>query len=285
MPVYPGALSTFNYLVEDYFGQGLPASPVFKRIMPEDFDPAIEPSLVKIRGCGSRDLVAIKRGLLKADLKVAYSVPSDDIMNFLHHVVDCFALSISVLDEGPSELVDLRYVSAVIDRATVSCSIEDVLKAECDLMAQDVNGFSAKPEGATYNLLGGTISWADVKVQKGAADGSGLVDFEVVTDFKFTIANNLKRIGVLRTTNPTRPKYITPRQRDLTGELTCTFENKDQYYAAADGAFSLKFDLSAGKYFLFKNCQWEKVSSPRKPDDIISLKLGFTAQSFSDSEA
>jgi len=229
--------------------------------------------------------VAIKRGLLKADLKVAYPVPSDNIMDFLHHVVDCFALSISVLDEGPTELVDVRYVSALIDKATVSCSLEDVLRAECDLMAQDVNGYSEKPTDATYNLLSGAVSWADVKVLKGDADGSNLQAFDMVTDFKFTIANNLKRIGVLRATNPTKPKYIAPRQRDLSGELTCTFENKDQYYAAADGAFSLKFDLSAGKFFLFKNCQWEKVSTPRRPDDIISMKLGFTAQTFSDSEA
>ena len=230
MPYYPGALSTFNYIVESYFGAGLPVTPVFQRIMPDDIDPGVDPALVKIRGCGTRDLVAIKRGLLKADLKVAYPIPSDNIMDFLHHVVDCFALSISVLDEGPTELVDVRYVSALIDKATVSCSLEDVLRAECDLMAQDVNGYSEKPTGATYNLLGGAVSWADVKVLKGDADGSNLQAFDMVTDFKFTIANNLKRIGVLRATNPTKPKYIAPRQRDLSGELTCTFENKDQYY-------------------------------------------------------
>ena len=167
------------------------------------------------------------------------------------------------LMKDSTELVDVRYVSALIDKATVSCSLEDVLRAECDLMAQDVNGYSEKPTGATYNLLSGAVSWADVKVLKGRCRRlKSSVAFDMVTDFKFTIANNLKRIGVLRATNPTKAKYIAPRQRDLSGELTCTFENKDQYYAAADGAFSLKFDLSAGKYFIFKNCQWEKVSTP-----------------------
>ena len=145
-------------------------------------------------------------------------------------------------------------------------------------------GASAKPAGATYNELNGAVSWADTLVSKGDADGSNLAPFEVVTDWKFTIANNLKRVGVIRAVDPTKPKYITPLQRDLSGELTCTFENKDQYYAAADGAFSLKFDMSAGKYFLFKNCQWDKVNSVRKPTDLVSLKLSFTAQNFSDSE-
>ena len=88
-------------IVESYFGAGLPVTPpTFQRIIADNIDPGVDPALVKIRGCGTRDLVAIKRGLLKADLKVAYPVPSDNIMDFLHHVVDCFALSISVLDEG-----------------------------------------------------------------------------------------------------------------------------------------------------------------------------------------
>jgi hypothetical protein len=284
MPVYPGALSRFNYILEPYLGAPLPANPQFKTIIAEDIDPSIDTALIKVRGCGSVDLQAIKRGLLKADLKVAYPLPSDDIMGFLHHVVDGFAMTVSVLDEGPDELVDLLYSGCRIDKATVSCSIEDVLRVEYDLMAQDVTGASAKPVGATYDLLSGAVSWADVSVLKGNADGTGLQPFEVVTDWKFTIANNLKRIGVLRAQNPTKAKYIVSRQRDLYGELTCTFENKDQYYAAAEGTFSLKFDLSAGKYFLFKNCQWEKVNSPRRPDDIVSLKLGFTAQTFTDSE-
>jgi hypothetical protein len=285
MPVYAGALSRFNYILEAYLAAPLGEEPAFKTIVADDFDPAIDPALIKIRGCGTRDLVALKRGLLKPDLKVAFAVPSEDIMNFLHHVVDCYSMSISVLDEGPDELVEILYKGARIDKATVSCSLEDVLRAECDLMAVDVDSASTKIADATYTPLSGAVSWADVAVSKGAADGSNLAAFEVVTDFKFTIANNLKRIGVLRATTPTRAKYIEPRQRDLYGELTCTFENKDQYYAAAEGAFSLKFDLSAGKYFLFKNCQWDKVSSPRRPDDIIALKLGFTAESFTDSEA
>jgi hypothetical protein len=284
MPVYPGALSAFNYIVEAYLGAPLPENPQFKTLTADNIDPGIDPALIKVRGCGSRDLIALKRGLLKADLKVSYPLPSDSIMDFLHHVVDGFAMTVSVLDEGPDELVDLLYTGARIDKATVSCSLEDVLRADCELMAQDVTGASVKPAGASYSLLSGAVSWADVQVQKGNADGTGLQPFEVVTDWKFTIANNLKRVGVLRAQNPTKAKYIVPRQRDLYGELTCTFENKDQYYAAAEGGFSLRFDLSAGKYFLFKNCQWDKVNSIRRPDDIVSLKLGFTAQTFSDSE-
>jgi hypothetical protein len=285
MPAYPGSLSKFNYILEDYFGAPLPTNPTFKTLTTDNVEPSIDTALIKRHGCGTRDLTALKRGMLKADLKVAYPLPSDDIMNFVHHVVDCFALTCTVLDEGPDELIDVLYMGSRIDKATISCSIEDILRAECDLMAQDVTGASEKPEGATYEELTGAVSWADVTVLKGNADGSGLAPFEISTDWKFTIANNLKRVGVIRAENPTKPKYLVPMQRDLYGELTCTFENKDQYYAAADGSFSLKFDLSAGKYFLFKNCQWSNVSSVRRPEDLVSMKLAFTAETFTDSEA
>ena len=262
----------------------MPATPAFKRLTADDIDPGIDPSLIKVRGCGSRDLVAVKRGLLKADLTINYPLPSDNLMDFLYHVVDCYSMTVSVLDEGPDELVDVLYTGARIDKATVSCSIEDVLRAQCILMAQDATSSNAKPVDATYDLLSGAVSWADVQVLKGDADGANLTPFEFATDWKFTIANNLKRVAVIRASNPTKAKYIVPRIRDLSGELTCTFENKDQFYAAAEGTFSLKFDLSAGKYFLFKNCMWEKVNAPRRPDDIVSMKLGFVAQSFTDSE-
>ena len=284
MPVYPGTLSKFNYILEDYLGAPLPTNPAFKTLTTDNVEPSIDTALIKRHGCGTRDLTALKRGMLKADLKIAYPLPSDDIMNFVHHVVDCFAFTCTVLDEGPDELIDVLYTGSRIDKATISCSIEDILRAECDLMAQDVTGASTKPEGATYEELAGAVSWADVAVLKGDADGSNLAPFEISTDWKFTIANNLKRVGVIRAENPTKPKYLVPMQRDLYGELTCTFENKDQYYAAADGAFSLKFDLSAGKFFLFKNCQWANVSSVRRPEDLVSLKLAFTAETFTDSE-
>lgn len=284
MPAYAGVGSKFNYILEEYLGAPLGENPAFYTLTADSIEPAIDPALVKIRGCGTRDLIALKRGLLKADLKVAYPLPSDDIMNFVYHVVDCFAMTITVLDELPDELVDLLYSGSRIDKATIGCAMEDVVRAECDLVSQDVTGASAKPTGATYNELSGAIAWSDVVISKGNADGSGLAAFEVATDWKFTIANNLKRVGVIRATNPTKPKYIVPRHRDLYGELTCTFENKDQYYAAADGAFSLKFDLSAGKFFTFINCQWATVSSVRRPEDLVSLKLGFTAESMVDSE-
>ena len=139
-PLYPGSGSKFNYILEDYLGAPLPANPAFKTFIADDIEPDIDTALVKIRGCGTRDLVSLKRGLLKAGLKVAYPLPSDDIMNFMHHVVDCFAFTISVLDEGADELVDLLYSGSVIDKAVVSCSLEDVMRAECDLISQDVTG-------------------------------------------------------------------------------------------------------------------------------------------------
>jgi hypothetical protein len=187
-------------------------------------------------------------------------------------------------DEAGTDIVDVLYSGSRIDKAILSCSIDDVLRAECNLMSQDVNAAAALIDGATWSELGGAVAFSDTALLKGGADGSNLAPFEVVTDWKFTIANNLKRVGVIRVSDPTILKYLVPRHRELSGELTCTFENKDQYYEAAAGAFSLKFDLSAGKFFTFKDCQWEKVNSVHKPEDLVSLKLAFTAESITDSE-
>ena len=288
---FAGVQSKFHYIVEDYLGAPLPtpeppATFTMYGLTPDDIEPSFDTALIKVRGCGSRDLTALKRGLLKADLKVVYAVPSDDIMSFLHHVVDCFALTCEVTDsdEAGTSIVDVLYTGSRIDKATVSCSLEDVLRAECDLIAQDVNASDALIAGAAWSELAGAVAFSDTLVSKGAADGSNPVPFEVVTDWKFTIANNLKRVGVIRVTDPTILKYLVPRHRELSGELTCTFENKDQYYEAAAGTFGLKFDLSAGKFFTFKNCQWSNVGSVRRPEDLVSLKLAFTAESMVDSE-
>jgi len=284
MPAYPGAQSKFNYRVESYFGEPLPTNPTFTQLTCDNIEPLIDTALIKVRGCGSRDLIAVKRGIVKPEIKISLPLPADDIMSFIYNVVSNFALTCHILDEGPDELVNILYSGVRIDKATISCAIEDVLRADAELIAQDVTSASTKPAGATYNEVGGAVRWEDITVQKGNADGSNLTEFNVCTDFKFSIANNLKSIGVIRSTTPTKPKYIIPKQRDLTGELNCIFENKDQYYEAASGGFSLKFNLSAGKFVLFKDCQWENVGSVRRPEDIVSLKLAFTAQSISTSE-
>jgi hypothetical protein len=116
-------------------------------------------------------------------------------------------------------------------------------------------------------------------VQRGLGDGSGLAGVERVTDWKFNIENNFKRVPVIRSTSGYLLKYLQERHRVLTGELTFEFESKQEYDdVVSDSEFSLKMGLGGTNSALFKYCKWEKVGSPTKIEDLVSLKAPFIAR-------
>ncbi|MEM3357186.1 MAG: hypothetical protein QW166_05095, partial [Candidatus Bathyarchaeia archaeon] len=116
-------------------------------------------------------------------------------------------------------------------------------------------------------------------VQRGAADGSGLTAVERITEWKFSIENNLKQVPVIRSTNGEILKFLPARHRNLTGELIFEFESKQEYDDVVnDGEFSLKFGLGGTNSALFKYCKWENVSTPTKIEDLVSLKASFVAR-------
>lgn len=167
-----------------------------------DVEPAVDPNNIKVRGIGSRDLTEIHKGLRQVNLKVAYPLPSDNVLDFLQHILTLYPQTIEVIYDKSGSIVDLRHMGCIMDKATVACSVEDVVKAAVDLIGQNLIPETAKIAGATYTDFGGVIPWSESYVQRGAADGSALVAIEEVTDWSFTIENNLKRVAVIRS-NPT----------------------------------------------------------------------------------
>jgi hypothetical protein len=94
-----------------------------------------------------------------------------------------------------------------------------------------------------------------------------------VSDWKFTIENNLKPVPVIRQSNAYLAKYLPPRHRELTGELTFEFEDKGEFEDVInDAEFSLKFGLGGSNSALFKYCRWENVQTPVRIEDLVSLK-------------
>lgn len=276
---YGGHEAKFYYIVESVYGT-TPTSPAMKGIeIVESIESGIDPSNLKLRGVGSRDLAVIKKGLRKVDVKVDYVMPSDDVLQFLQHITTGYPLSLEIVYVKGAAIVDLRYTGCRFDKATIQCSVEDVIKATVDLMGQDVVAETAKITGATYTDYGGAVPFSESYVSKGAADGTSQVTVEEITDWKFTIANNLKRVPVIRSTNGHLLKYLQEQQRDSTGELTFEFENRTEYYDVVnDSEFSLKIGLGSTKYALFKYCKWDRVASPTKIEDLVSLKAPFTAR-------
>jgi hypothetical protein len=245
----------------------------------ENIEPALDPSLIKIRGIGSRDLNTVRRGLRQVALRIAYALPSAAPIDFLQFVQSLNSASIEVFYEKASGVIDLLHKGCRMDKVTVECSIEDVVKATAELIGQDLAVGTAKIPGATYADYGGAVPYHESYVQRGAADGSGLEAVDRATDWKFTIENNLKRVPVIRSTSGYLLKYLQERHRVLTGELTFEFESKQEYDDVVnDSEFSLKFGLGGTNSALFRYCKWESVSVPTKIEDLVSLKAPFVAR-------
>ena len=279
MSVYGAHEARIYYVVETSYGV-TPTNPSMLGIATADnVEPGLDPGLIKVRGIGSRDLVTIRKGLREVGLKVNYSLPSAAPIEFLQHVQTLNSLSVEVFYEKAASIIDLVHKGCKMDKLTVECSIEDIVKASAELIGQDLAVGTAKISGATYTDHSGAVAFNESYVQRGAGDGSGLVDVERVTDWKFSVENNLKKVPVIRTTSGYLLKYLQQRHRNLSGELTFEFESKQEYDdVISDAEFSLKFGLGGSSSALFKYCKWEKVGSPTKIEDLVSLKAPFVAR-------
>lgn len=274
-----GAHEAKIYYVEETSYGVTPSNPTMLGVKAESVEPALNPSLIKVRGVGSRDLQAIKKGLRQANMKIVYPLPSDSPINFLQHVQTLNSLSTEVFYEKTSETIDLLYKGCRFDKVVVECSIEDVVKATVELVGQNVAVGTAKISGATYMDYAGAVPYFESYVQQGDANGSNLTAVERVTDWKITVENNLKRVPTIRGTEGFLLKYLPARHRNLTGELTFEFENKQEFDDVInDSEFSLKFGLGATNSALFKYCKWENVTTPTRIEDLVSLKASFAAR-------
>jgi hypothetical protein len=279
MSVYGSHEAKIYYVQESTYGV-TPTNPSMLGIATaENIEPALNPDLLKIRGIGSRDVQVLRRGLRHVDLKVAYCLPSEAPINFLQYITTLYSASIEVFYEKPSGIIDLLHKGCRMDKITVECSIEDVVKATADLIGQDLAAGTAKISGASYADYLGAVPFNESYVQRGVGDGSGLTTVERATDWKFTIENNLKRVPVIRSTSGYLLKYLQERHRVLSGELTFEFESKQEYDDVVnDSEFSLKFGLGGSNSALFKYCKWTQVGTPTKVEDLVSLKAPFVAR-------
>jgi hypothetical protein len=246
----------------------------------ESLEPTVNPSNMKLRGVGSIDLQAIKKGLRAPSLKIAYPLPSDAPINFLQYAKAELGKSLSIqllyykgAFASATDIISLLYTGCKFQRATVECGVEDVVKANAELLAQDLVAGTAKIAGANYADHAGAVPFYESYIKKDAAT------LERVTDWKFTIENNLKQVPVIRTPNGNILKYLPHRHRDLTGELVFEFESKEEFEDVInDAEFSLEFGLGGSHKAVFSNCKWENAAAPTRVEELVSLKGTFVAK-------
>jgi len=267
--VYGAHEAKVYYIEETTYGT-TPATPAMIGIgSVENVEPALNPSNIKVRGIGSRDLQFIKKGLRQVNLRILYNPYG---ITFLDYVTSLKSLSIEVFYEKTSGIISLLHKGCRMDRATVECSVESLLKVTAELIGQNVTVGTAKI-GTSYTPHEAAVPFYESYVKK------GVTTLERVSDFKFDIANNLKRVPVIRTTNGYLLKYLPERHRQLSGEVTFDFESKEEFDDVInDTEFTLEFGLGSTNKAVFSNCKWENVSTPTLIEDLVALKAPFIAK-------
>lgn len=284
MPDTYGAHECRIYHVQETNYGETPTNPSMVSVNAENIEPLLDPDLIRVRGVGSRDLQTIKKGLRQTNIKIVHVLPSDSPIGFIQHAQTLNSLSVQVLYykgafASATDIISLLYMGCCIDKLTVECSIEEVVKASVELFGKDMAVGTSKIAGATYSDYAGAVPYNESYVQRGNGDGSGLTALERVTDWRFTTENNLRPVPVIRSTDGYLLKYLPPRHRNLTGELVFEFESKQEYDDVVnDSEFSLKFGLGSTNSALFKYCKWENVATPTRIEDLVSLKACFVAK-------
>jgi hypothetical protein len=269
----------FYYIDETEFGI-TPTNPAMLSVPCDVIDPGFDPSNLKLRGAGSYDLQAIKKGLWKPSLKIGYVLPSAAPIALLQWAkmdlnksLSCQVIYWKEAFASAVFVISLLFKGMRISKASVECSIEDVVKAVMELEGQDLVSGTAKITGATYTDHTGAVPFYESYVKK---DTTVL---DRVTDWKFDIINNPKRVPVIRTSSGQLAKYIPFGHRELSGDLTLEFESKEEMdQALIDTEFTLEFGLGGANKAVFSYCKWDSITHTKWLEDLICAKARFVAK-------
>jgi hypothetical protein len=282
MPETYSLHETKIYYVDEATYGATPSSPAMLGIPAETIEPSFNPNNIKLRGVGSIDLQTIKKGLKNPNIKLSYPLPSEAPVNLLQYAKAELAKSLTLqvlyckgAFSTATDITSLLYTGCKIQSATVQCSVEDVIKADMTLLGQDAATSTTKISGATYSDHTGAVPFCESYIKK---DTSTL---DRVTDWKFTIDNNLRQVPVIRNPNGNILKYLPYRYRDLTGEVTFEFETKEEFDDTInDREFTLEFGLGSTNKANFSGCKWENTQIPTRIEDLVTLKTTFAAKTF-----
>jgi len=183
-------------------------------------------------------------------------------------------MSVEVFYEKSSGIISLNHKGCRINRLTVEAAAEEIVKVAAELIGQNVVVGTAKI-GASYgDYSDAPLVWHETYVKKGATT------LERVTDYHFTVENNLRRIPVIRATDGYLLKYLPARHRTASGEIVCDFETKEELDDILnDTSFSLEFGLGGTHKAIFGGCKWDSSTLSTRVEELVSQKLPFTAKS------
>lgn len=190
MPETYGAQECRVYFVQESTYGVIPSNPAMLGVNNEGPEPKVDPGLIEVMGIGSRDLQALYHSLRKVDLKIPGILSPSAPTSFLQHVQTLNSLSVLVayykgLWASPTNILAHLHLGCKINKATVSSKVDDIVKADFELIGQDVVRATSLPSGASYGDYPGGIPFYSAPVQKGASGGTGLTGLTDVTEWKF----------------------------------------------------------------------------------------------------
>jgi len=268
--LYTGEEAKAYYVEETTYGV-TPTDPAMLNIgVIQEVEPALDPRNIVIRGIGSRNVKAIRKGLRHIDLKITYTPQNWSFFNYARSLKSA---SVEVFYEKTTGVVSLNHKGCKIDRARVEVSIEDPVKATLDLIGQDVAVDTAKI-GASYETepTNPPLTGSDCSVAKTG------VEVTRFSDFSFEIVNNLKRQPVVRSASAHLIKSLPERHETLQGSVRADFESKAELDdVLGDTEFTLVFNIG-GTSFSFAGCKWKSSRLPTKIEDTVAQNLEWEAR-------
>src|SRR3989337_1281835 len=149
------------YVAEDTFGT-TPTNPAMLSVPADQIEPSIDPGNIKLRGAGNYDLQVIKKGLRQVGLKVSYPLPSNAPVDLLQWAkMDLNkSLSIQVLYykgtfASATDIISMLFTGMKFNKVSVSCSIEDVVKALAEFQGQNAATGASKTAGVASRVYDG----------------------------------------------------------------------------------------------------------------------------------
>ncbi len=267
------------YFIDETVPGTTPANPAMLGGIASNIVPSFDPQNIDVRGVGSYDALSIKRGTRRASLRLDYVIPSSAPLSLLQYAKRELDKTLSgqvIYHKNAfataTDIISLVYTYLKVNKVTVSCEIDDVIRVSMDLLGQNVVTGTGKIAGATYTDHTGAVAFDEVNVTIGGSVNSR------VCSWSFNIDNALKLVPVVRATTGYLPKYVCWGQRTLSGTVNFEFESKQEIdEALADTAQTISFGLGGATAATFSGCKWGNISKEKWLEDLIQVKAPFTA--------
>ncbi len=277
---YSAEEEAFYYIDETNFGV-TPGTPAFLGHPCSSIMPNINSNNLLVRGCGSINYLANKRGRLLPELKIKFPVPSAAPTNFLQYLRPELgkSLSLNVLYykgafATATDIISLLYTGMRFNKTVITCDIDGIVEAEVSLIGQNVATGTAKVVDATYTQYTGVTSGLESYFKiAGSAD-------ERAVAWRIEVDNGVRQIHTIKAANAHIAKYVPFGSQKVSGEVTFEFESKtelDELLADTEKA-SVEFGIGGANYIKAEYIKWDAFGLDGKIEDFINAAVPFSAR-------